>query len=402
MTTKDSDIEPEQLDDIVLCELCSADIDKADMLVTEDDYSVCSDCTQLCESCECLYSSNESFNSVAGSLYWCDSCVENFAYWCDRCQEYDTNHTTRINDIGEYYCESCTCDWAIYCEDCDEYNSDDCRRCSSRVIHDYSYKPDPIFHSTGTEDNPRLFFGIEVEMETPNGDYDTRTECAEYAHRVEDYNLAYLKGDGSLNCGFELVTHPMTYDFYRHGAEELWKTIEVLRSDFAMKSWSTGTCGLHIHISRSGFNGGAHMHRFLKLIYSNKLFFEHMAGRASDRWATFEDVIGSDGKTRYTFKINRGAHTNRYTAVNTTNRNTIEVRIFRGTTKGSTIMSQISLMHAAVEYTRVMSVQEVVDHALDIDGFMRYIESNAEKYPALVERMVRLTPKWETLRATSV
>jgi hypothetical protein len=273
-----------------------------------------------------------------------------------------------------------------------------CDSCNqSRVIHDYSYRPDPIFHST--DKNERLFFGIEIEMET-NRNY---AEASEYAHQLEAVDLAYLKHDGSLRNGFELVTHPMSHDFYKNEATKLFDVLEGLRTSYEVKSWGTTTCGVHIHISRTGFNGGAHMHRFLGLVYHNQAFYEALAGRSSTQWAKFTDVEYSelrenaDGSYYRTApyrsfkqKINHGRHTDRYSAVNTQNAHTLEMRIFRGTTKGATIKSHIDLAHASVEYTRVMSVKQVKEGGLSVDSFMKYIESHADLYPELNERMARL------------
>jgi hypothetical protein len=233
--------------------------------------------------------------------------------------------------------------------------------------------------------------------------HQSYNDASEYAYQLEALDLAYLKHDGSLNQGFELVTHPMSHDFYKNEADDLFRVIDGLRNQYRVKSWGTQTCGIHIHISRTGFNGGAHMHRFLNLIYSNQEFYEALAGRSSSRWAKFDDVDMShvirdeDGSyTRspvyrtFKQKIMQGGYTDRYSAVNTQNANTVEIRIFKGSTNTNTIKSHIDLAHASVEYTRVMSVQEVKDGGLSAESFIAYIKSNQELYPELNERIARL------------
>jgi hypothetical protein len=266
------------------------------------------------------------------------------------------------------------------------------------MIHDYSYRPDPIFHATTSDD--RLFFGIEIEVENPQRmGWSNKVEAAEYAQaQLEPIDLAYLKSDGSLSDGFEIVTHPMTHDFYQNQASELWNTLEHLRTNYSMKSWGTSTCGLHIHISRTGFKGGAHMHRFLNLIYSNEEFYSLMAGRNSSRWAKFDDVLQSawegerdefgsrNYKTwrSYRDKIEHGRRSDRYSAVNTQNAHTLEMRIFKGSIKSSRVKAMISLAHASVEFTRNLTVQDVVAGALNSETLMTYIDENASMYPDLV------------------
>ena len=382
------------------CAVCSTDTDTDNAyVVSYGDDVVCSDCVRTCERCGDIGTENDSWCAVDGQQLWCESCTERHAHWCDSCEEYTTDSTYYIEDRGSYWCDHCTSNNASYCEDCDTYNEDGCDSCNNtRVVHDYSYRPDAIFHST--DKNERLFFGIEIEMEVG----DSYGDAAEYAHQLEGMDLAYLKQDGSLDYGFELVTHPMSHDFYKNEAHDLFRVIEGLRTNYRVKSWDTRTCGLHIHVSRTGFNGGAHMHRFMNLIYSNAELYSALAGRSSDRWAKFDDVdavrdtgmrdelgLRSYAKFRsFKDKVNHGRSTDRYSAVNAQNRETLEIRIFRGTVKGDTIKAQLDLAHASVEYTRVMSVQQVREGALSADSFMTYIESLPELYPHLNERMARV------------
>jgi hypothetical protein len=276
----------------------------------------------------------------------------------------------------------------------------------SRLIHDYSYRPDAIFHSTNKDE--RLFFGIEIEVEAK----DDLRESAEYAHQLESLDLASLKHDASLHNGFEIVTHPMSHDFFKNEAQDFFAVMEGLRSQqgIRVKSWDTRTCGLHIHISRTGFSGGAHQHRFLNLVYSNPDFYSTLAGRTSDQWAKFTDIYQRDYKrdangeriwnentgydliTKRTFKhkLDMERNSDRYSAVNTLNRETLEMRIFRGSVNGDTIKSQLDLAHASVEYTRNLTVQDVTQGALTSDNFMWYIFEHEYLYPELVARIDKL------------
>jgi hypothetical protein len=212
--------------------------------------------------------------------------------------------------------------------------------------------------------------------------------------------VAYLKNDGSLNQGMELVTHPMSYDFYTNYAEILWSTVEQLRTNYHMRSGDTSTCGIHIHISRTGFSGGAHMHRFLNLVYSNERLFSKLAGRHSDRWAKFDDVQrwDNDGNGYKSFKrkLEDGRSTDRYSAVNTQNQHTLEMRIFKGSMLKDTIMAHLGLAHASVEYTRGLSVRDIANGALDPANFIAYLREHEDMYKATVERLDRRVPLSES------
>jgi hypothetical protein len=394
----------------VLCVVCSTSVDVDDVITTSYDDHVCNDCVQICDRCDDVGSVNDSFHTVDGDYTWCEGCTDRRAYFCDDCNEYNSDASYYIQDRGESWCNICTDNNSSWCEDCDAYFADGCDSCADntdeygrRIIHDYSYRPDALFHST--DKNERLYFGIEIEVEDPRN----LSESAAYAHRLEGMELAYLKHDGSLSCGYEIVTHPMSHDFFKNEASDLWDTLEYLRTHYRVKSWDTGTCGLHIHISRTGFNGGGHMHRFLNLVYSNQDFYQRLAGREESRWATFDDimsaeimrdsdgnpVLNEEGYRQYTSKRNiasklQGAGGERYSAVNTRNRETLEMRIFRGTVNTNTIKAHLDLAHASVEYTRTMTVKDIRNGALSADRFMLYIIQNAELYPELHERINRI------------
>lgn len=387
------------------CNTCGETISKDDSLMTDESDVVCSNCYRTCDRCDYASDSSQEWYDVEG-YNWCQSCTDYHAYWCNGCSEYSTSSMFYPEDRSGAYCENCI-EHAFYCDGCDEYWFDGCTNCDreddERVIHDYSYKPDPIFHSTEVDD--KLFFGIEMETEAKRGNWDTRRVASEYAQRLEPMELAYLKNDGSLNCGFEIVTHPMTHDFLKNEADELWSTLENLRTNQDMMAWGTGTCGLHIHISRTGFTGGSHMHRFLQLIYKNEGQFSTLAGRDSSRWAKFDDVVISvptgqdeDGYTvwkramSFVGKIEQGRSSDRYSAVNATNRDTLELRIFKGTINHNTVKAHIDLAHASVEYTRALNFRQVREGALDFERFYDYVLENNALYPDLLARLSKVLP----------
>lgn len=387
----------------ILCTTCDTDIIEGDEFTTERDEVVCSDCVRMCDRCECNGTIDDDWHIVDGNYQWCDDCTDYNARYCDNCQEYTSGYVMEIADRRGCWCEGCA-EVANYCDDCDAYYVEGCDQGhgdeyedNSRIIHDYSYRPDAIFHST--DKGERLYFGIEIEVESPRN----RQEASTYAQRLEPLELAYLKNDGSLSCGFEIVTHPMSHDFYKNQANELWETLEVLRTTHGVKAWDAGTCGLHIHISRTGFSSGAHMHRFLNLVYSNQPFYEALAGRESERWAKFTDVMHvksiwnedegcwERGKQTRSFidKIQDGRNSDRYSAVNMQNRETLEMRIFRSSVNSDTVKSQLDLAHASVEYTRTLSVKQVIDGALTQSAFIQYISENESLYPQLIARIAK-------------
>lgn len=124
------------------------------------------------------------------SIPLCERCYNEYYTTCSRCERV-------IHRDDAYYDDD---DDEPYCSDC--YN-----RCSSNsVIHDYYYKPIPKFYGY----NGR-YFGVELEVDDA-GEDDGCDESVINITNASDEHI-YCKHDGSLDNGFEIVTHPMTLDY---------------------------------------------------------------------------------------------------------------------------------------------------------------------------------------------
>jgi hypothetical protein len=237
--------------------------------------------------------------------------------------------------------------------------------------------------------------GFELEMSFGrNISTDGFNEAASKVLPLQQSNVCYLKSDASIeDMGFELVTHPHTLGAYEQ-ATPLWDFIEDMRANYNARSWDTDSCGLHVHVSRSAFKSGAHTHRFLTLIYKNPKEMMKLAGRKNSRYAQFNDVYLPDewGIPRFNLrnKIRNKHHTERYSAVNTQNDYTLELRFFRGTMARAGIMSALELTHAATEYTRNLSLADVKLGMLQWDWFADWVATNNGIYPNLYIKMNKI------------
>jgi hypothetical protein len=232
-------------------------------------------------------------------------------------------------------------------------------------------------------------------MEIRSGDL---SNSAKYVH--ENFgNWFYMKQDSSINQGgyrgFELVSHPISFHEWNN-LPQFNKTLDYLREHQEARSWDAKSCGLHIHVSREGFKGGAHTHRWLTLIYKNAPEMMKCAGRKSD-YAKFNDVWKYDEYDRPYFTLadkvadpQVNGRTERYSAVNTQNRHTLELRFFRGTMNPSGVHSAIQLAHASIEYTRNLNLSDVKLGMLRWEWFYDYVEANNGFYPDLYERMSKV------------
>lgn len=255
------------------------------------------------------------------------------------------------------------------CDDCGytmyEDGEHECYREDDSLIYEYSYKPTPQFY--GYAD---YYFGFELEVEDERG-----WGCENGAELVINSldKRVYLKRDGSLNNGFEIVSHPHSFDEIKKLDLSFMNRLRAK----GFRSWDTSTCGIHVHVSRTAFrkNGKhdeAHELRFQKLIYDNGTQVRAIAGRSSS-FARFND------KGRLVPKVKLGQTADRYEAINSQNDHTLEVRVFRGSLKPNRLLSAIEFVHSAVEYTRNMKINPK-DTQLGWIRFMGYVLDNKDKY----------------------
>jgi hypothetical protein len=415
------------------CSFCHTVLDSDEQRVMPDGDIVCAECTLYCESCSTLMPNDDALcnenhvycNDCAtrcgncsevehdddthriGRELWCTGCYENHTFYCESCSESYPEYWNNYYVEESTYCESCYESECYYCDDCDEYrvNGNDCecdgisgsarQPCGCRgFIHNYSCKPNLEFKGTSRKG---VYMGFELEMEI-RGDSDEFQEAARFASNAL-LPIAILKSDASIGrdgySGFELVTQPHTHTEYRDNSALLWNTIDTLRTSHKARSWDTNTCGLHIHVSRAGFSSGAHMHRFIAFIYHNSEMMMKFAGRKTD-FARFNDVYKFDeyDKPVMSFKHKVGNpqrnSTERYSAVNTQNRDTLELRFFRGTMNPSGVLAALDLTQAVVEYTRELRLDDVKLGALTWDWFADYVRDNNGLYPDLYSRLPKI------------
>jgi hypothetical protein len=309
---------------------------------------VCADCTIILAESDDVYSCEDCGNYFDDVIYseW------RGRYLCDTCYSYDVE----CNECG-YMCSE------RYMED------HECYRDNSG-IYDYSYKPRPNFF--GSAD---YYFGFELEVED-------RQEwgCGIGADIVYDTlgDRVYCKHDGSLNDGFEIVSHPHSFDEIQNLN---WNFLRTLRSK-GFRSWDTDTCGLHVHVSRTAFrkdgkSNEAHELRFQKLIYDNSAQVCAIAGRQSS-YARFLDKGNLVPKVKY------GQSADRYEAINVQNDHTLEIRVFKGSLKKERILSAVEFIHSAIEYTRNMKINPK-DKQFSWIRFMAYVLDNQDKYSNFVQ-----------------
>ncbi len=387
-------------EDGLVCETCNQDYHECcecDTRIHVDDITItngdpyCSSCYSdlpYCDRCEEREPDmNTTLVHSREEEGWCDCCRDNHAWYCEGCNEY---HSDRIHsstyvrgegtlcdsccdDIGTFECCECGDTWSNNnCDnpddDCDCYVCLHCANSGRRFIKNYSYKPMPIYQLATSQQmkSDTLYFGLELEVERDNSSIDVG-KMAELIHNEKVY---YLKNDGSLNNGFEIVTHPMTFEFIQENKATVFKPIldKLIQSGY--RSYDSKTCGIHIHLSKKCFSTWQ-LYRFIKFFIDNRDFVTSISQRnieQLERWATIEEE--ADSSIIYKAKKKSG-NNRRYSAVNLQNDKTIEIRIFRGTLNYLSFLKNIEFCYALFNFSR--DIKETT-----VAAFKEYIEQSNE------------------------
>lgn len=167
--------------------------------------------TGTCTNCDRVCGELTEFDGE----YLCPACLETETALCSRCGSriwLDGNagdeHTPLCEECYERYytsCEGCgrvISEGGIYYEDDDEDLplcwSCYCNSQQSKEIHEYSYKPEPVFYGSGSR-----YFGVELEIDGAGESGEKACQIMRRANLGRE--LVYCKHDGSLEDGFEIV-----------------------------------------------------------------------------------------------------------------------------------------------------------------------------------------------------
>ena len=254
------------------CGLCGESY-PAEELYCFDGLELCPHClderTLTCERCGARIWSEDNAGSSDTPL--CQSCYDDHYTHCCQCG-------TLLHESNAYYAEDDEYDEYPYCVDCYQ------ERYKDNPIHDYYYKPEPIFYGEG----PR-FFGVELEIDGGGEIKGNARSLLEVANRDAEY--FYIKHDGSLDDGMELVTYPLSLEY--HLRKVPWEALCGQARALGYLSHRANTCGLHVHVSRKAFGTTeraqdeaiARVLYFFEKHWEELLKFSRRTPRQLERWA---------------------------------------------------------------------------------------------------------------------
>ena len=361
------------------CDECGEWFPCDELTETGNGYNVCESCLDdgyfCCEDCGTWYPEddvvvvNPDTHAVG---YVCEDCAERNYRRCDDCGNYFDDDHIAFSDAYHDVCVNCSDSWcscracgevmrvsdAVYDNDSCGYYCADCAPTSR--LHEYSYKPSPVFGTTDGDDGLSCYYGealtFGVELECDGG--DSVSDALADIDRITD--RCYCKHDGSLSDGYEIVTHPGTLAWHKERFP--WADVCKASLDNGFRSHDTDTCGLHVHVGRDqlGDRPCDTAAKMSLITYRLKDWFVRFSRRKGEtRWAEYvkpETRLGDD-KREFLRKYYDQLRCDRYRAVNVRNGGTVEIRIFRGTLNPSTVLASLELVSNLALYA--------VDHELE-------------------------------------
>jgi len=219
---------------------------------------------------------------------------------------------------------------------------------------------------------PPHFMGLELEVELEDGLREMRGKKAQEVHDLFPPEFIITKEDGSITCGFEIVTQPS--DLASH--IRIWNPFfDKLPTN--LKSFNTTNCGLHIHCSRKPLS----LLTIAKIVVfsnhpDNKSFVETIAGRSSCRYCAIKKKSYKGIKEGVVLQRNE-----RYEAVNLCNKDTIEFRIFKGTLKRESVFKALEFCDSLVKFC--LPANNSISYCRSKENYIEYVKVNKKMYPHL-------------------
>lgn len=308
----------------IFCSHCNSEIEEDENYETIDDKIVCSDCvaryTTTCDCCGTIIWESDAYGDEEIDL--CSHCYQTHYTTCCHCDA--LLHRDDAYHLNGY----------DYCYDCYHEETED-----DEAIHEYSYKPEPIFYGESGR-----YFGVELEIDGAGVESENADEILNIGNANGEH--IYIKSDGSLNEGMEIVSHPMSLDFHK---SYCWDRIMRKAVELDYRSHQTATCGLHVHVNRTAF-GSEHEEQesvisrilyFVEHHWNELLRFSRRSESSMNRWAA---RYGYESSPKAILDKAKKGNNGRYAAINLLNYSTIEFRLFRGTLKYNTFIATLELV----------------------------------------------------------
>ncbi len=259
---------------------------------------------------------------------------------------------------------------------------------NQRLIYPYHNGPRNIIFKKGTDDASTRFFGIELEIDASRDAYASNAKRNMLATRLHhilnegEYNsLVKFENDASLGVkGFEIITQPMTMKYILENREKFNEAMSQI-DELNFSSHDSGRCGMHIHVNKDILSEEAIDNLYLIFEnFKNEIIAFSRRNQEGMRWCRFisdRSFVPDTYDDEY-IKNNKPSGNDHGSAINIGNRNTVEFRIFRGTTKLSTFIANIQFIDNIIDIVTTrdditgLTWEDIINYNTDYTELINY------------------------------
>ena len=349
---------------------------------------------KICRDCMNTIEENEEFKELGGEEYLCQNCFEEnyfecscgdierkeYGYWvpseeqyicedcyvngyitcCDCGEVVYCDNANYVEGVERYVCEHCRYNGGYYtCDGCCnlfEENDlsfcerDDCYYCSSCYPEETEEllewhaisKEEFTLYKMPYEDNPREYYGNEVETEPL---YSSNIRGV--LNAMKNIN-AIAEEDGSLcHGGVEVISHPETWEYKVAHKEDYKNFFNELKE---LKYGNNGGAGLHFHVTRP--QNEDVITRILVIMESFKEEIKKLSRRGNRFYYCQFITDGCCNEEKYKYQSSKylkekyiNQRHDRYSALNLNNSSTIEFRFFNGANNFEEFWGSLQFIH---------------------------------------------------------
>lgn len=248
-----------------------------------------------------------------------------------------------------------------------------CSAAEVRLIAEYhtSKRRGVYFYDTPWTRRTGAYMGLELEL-------DVRSDVIGTANRIfgtlgKGWYISSIERDGSVQ-GFECITHPTGLDRHR---EVLSRVKQLLPG----RGESVSSCGLHVHVSRSMYTAGT-LTKLLRLMsgYNMKRLLRDVARRDNNdrysKWSIFHPHMKVHPRYQDSY--------DRYSALNLTNKDTVEWRVFKSSTCTTDVIAALEFVYHVTMFAR--DRVSFADESFKVSSgkdmhlqFLRYLEEPEQR-----------------------
>lgn len=251
------------------------------------------------------------------------------------------------------------------CPGCGGNFHDVAQRSVKEQLKAWNYKIVKYFPPQKLRGEPRPFtyLGVELELKSTRGEYSNFPTQIEVKHLK---NFAIVKHDGSLGeKSFELNSVPATLLYHKSG---VWDAFFEAAPAYVEAPEGHG---MHVHVTRKVLSPLT-IGKFLIFMNSesNEAFINTIAGRGDTSYTHAK----KDHKIKDPLINNTCNSEGRYARVNTTNKDTLEVRMFQSTANKRRFLSNLEFVHAAVSFSSKNGIRHMEEK-----HFLKWINNSKRR-----------------------